>query len=53
MKVIRQHLIFLNMLRNYKFAPQTKKLLPYNQKPESSFGVINLGNNFLVWGANV
>jgi hypothetical protein len=36
------------------FAPQSKKLLPKNQKQENSFCVfLNDGNNFLVWGANV
>jgi hypothetical protein len=36
-KIVRNDLIFLNMHRNYTFAPQTKKLLPYNQKTEIRF----------------
>jgi hypothetical protein len=52
-KLVRKHLILLNMHSKYMFVPLPKKLLPNNQKPEISFGLFQLGNNFLGKGTNV
>jgi hypothetical protein len=36
-KVVRKHLFLKNIHNRYMFEPQTKKLLPKNQKPENGF----------------
>jgi len=45
-KLVRKHLILLNMHRNYMFVPLSKKLLPNDQMPAFIFGLFQLGNNF-------
>jgi hypothetical protein len=52
-KLVRKHLILLNMHSNYMFVPLPKKLLPLNQMPAFIFGLFQLGNNFLGKGTNL
>jgi hypothetical protein len=52
-KVVRKHLFLLKIHKNYTFIPLPKKLLPKKQKPEISFGLLQLAKNFLGKGTNM
>jgi hypothetical protein len=41
------------MHSNYRFVPLPKKLLPMDWKSQISFGLFQLGNNFLGKGTNL
>jgi len=52
-KIVRNHLILLNMFRSCSSVPLGKKLLPMQKRPKMKYDFHSMGNNFLPKGTEL